>query len=98
MTLREKYGLPRRPGVWLRAVIVIVGAAIVLTFLWLLMPKTPVGVAIDAILTLVIVFGAAFWALSGSDTGTSEAGPIDAGGGGERETSGWTQPPSTQSH
>jgi hypothetical protein len=98
MALRDKYGMPRRMPVWLRAAIAVVGAVIVLTLLWLLMPKSPVGVAIDAILTLVIVFGGAFWALSGRDTDTSQAGPVDAGGGRERESDQWMQPPSTQSH
>jgi hypothetical protein len=98
MSLREKYGMPRHTPVWLRAAIAIVGGAIVLTFLWLAMPHTPVGVAIDAILTLAIVFGAVWWALSGRDLDTSERGRVDAGGGGERETDRWMQPPSTHSH
>jgi hypothetical protein len=99
MPVTEKYGLPRRPSVVFRATIVIVFGAIALTLLWLLMPSTPVGVAIDAILTLVIVFGGVFWALSGSDTDTSEPGPVDAGGGQRRrEAARWTEPPSTQSH
>jgi hypothetical protein len=98
MSVREKYGLPRRPPVLLRAAIVVVLGAITLTLLWLLMPKSPVGVALDAILTLVIVFGGVFWALSGRDTDTSEPGPVDAGGGRERESARWTEPPSTQSH
>jgi hypothetical protein len=51
-------------------------------------------VALDAIITLAVVFGGVFWALSGSDTGTSEPGPVDAGGGGERPTGRWTEPPS----
>jgi hypothetical protein len=55
-------------------------------------------VALDAILTLVIVFGGVFWALSGRDTDTSEPGPVDAGGGRKTETARWTEPPSTQSH
>jgi hypothetical protein len=55
-------------------------------------------VALDAILTLVIVFGGVFWALSGRDTDTSEPGVVDAGGGRETETARWTEPPSTQSH
>jgi hypothetical protein len=98
MPATEKYGLPRRPPIWLRAAIVVVFGAITLTLLWLLMPKSPVGVAIDAILTLVIVFGGVFWALSGRDTDTSEPGPVDAGGGREHETPRWTEPPSTQSN
>ena len=98
MSVREKYGLPRRPPVLMRAALVVVLGAITLTLLWLLMPDSPVGVAIDAILTLVIVFGGVFWALSGRDTDTSEPGPVDAGGGGERESARWTEPPSTQSH
>ena len=98
MPVTEKYGLPRRPSVVFRAAIVIVFGAIALTPLWLLMPSTPVGVAIDAILTLVIVFGGVFWALSGSDTDTSEPGPVDAGGGRRRDAARWTEPPSTQSH
>ena len=98
MPVRERYGLPRRPPVWLRAAVVVVGGAVTLTLLWLLMPKTPVGVAIDAILTIVIVFGGVFWALSGRDTDTSEPGRVDAGGGREREAGRWTEPPSTQSH
>ena len=57
LSVRERYGLPRRPPVLLRAAIVVVGGSITLTLLWLLMPKTPVGVAIDAILTIVIVSG-----------------------------------------
>jgi len=81
VSTREKYGLPRRNPIWLRAAIVIVGGAVALTLLWLVMPHTPVGVAIDAILTLVIVFGGVFWALSGRDTDTSEPGRADAGGG-----------------
>jgi hypothetical protein len=97
MSVREKYGLPRRPPVLMRAALVVVLGAITLTLLWLLMPDSPVGVAIDAILTLVIVFGGVFWALSGRDTDTSEPGPVDAGGG-ERESARWTEPPSTQSH
>ena len=98
MSASDKYGLPRRPPIWLRAALVVVLGAITLTLLWLLMPKTPVGVALDAILTLVIVFGGVFWALSGRDTDTSEPGPVDAGGGRERETARWTEPPSTQSN
>ena len=98
MSVRERYGLPRRPPVLLRAAIVVVGGSITLTLLWLLMPKTPVGVAIDAILTIVIVFGGVFWALSGADTDTSEPGRVDAGGGREHESGRWTEPPSTQSH
>ena len=98
MSATEKYGLPRRPPIWLRAAIVVVFGAITLTLLWLLMPKTAVGVALDAILTLVIVFGGVFWALSGRDTDTSEPGRVDAGGGGERQTERWTEPPSTQSN
>jgi hypothetical protein len=98
MPVRERYGLPRRPPVLLRAVIVVVFGAIALTLLWLLMPKSAVGVAIDAILTLVIVFGGVFWALSGRDTDTSEPGRVDAGGGRERDAARWTEPPSTQSH
>jgi peptidoglycan/LPS O-acetylase OafA/YrhL len=97
MPTTEKYGLPRRPPVWLRAAIVVVGGAILLTLLWLLMPDSPVGVALDAILTLVIVFGGVFWALSGRDTDTSEPGRVDAGGGRERESNRWTGPPSAQS-
>lgn len=84
MALSDKYhmyGMPRRGGVWLRAVIAVVGCAIALTLLWLLMPRSPVGVAIDAVLSLVIVFAGAFWALSGSDTDTSRGGRMDAGGG-----------------
>jgi hypothetical protein len=101
MALREKYhlyGMPRRTSVWLRSAIVIVGGVIVLTLLWLVMPHTPVGVAIEAVLTLVLVFAAVFWALSGRDTDTSQPGPRDAGGGRERETDRWMQPPSTHSH
>ena len=98
MSVREKYGLPRRPPVLMRAALVVVLGAIALTLLWLLMPDSPVGVAIDAILTLVIVFGGVFWALSGRDTDTSEPRRFDAGGGRERETGRWTEPPSTQSH
>lgn len=98
MSVREEYGLPRRPPALLRAAVVVVFGAILLTLLWLLMPHTAVGVALDAILTLAIVFGAVFWALSGRDTDTSEPGPADAGGGGERETRRWTEPPSTQSN
>ena len=98
MSVREKYGLPRRSPIWLRAAIVVVGGAIALTLLWLVVPHTPAGVAIDAVLTLVIVFGGVFWALSGRDTDTSEPGGADAGGGRERETGRWTEPPSTQSH
>jgi hypothetical protein len=101
MALREKYhmyGMPRRAPIWLRAAIVIVGGAIVLTFLWLAMPHTPVGVAIDAVLTLLLVFGGVFWALSGRDAETSRPGPVDAGGGREREADATIQPPSTQSH
>lgn len=98
MPVREQYGLPRRPPVLLRAAVVVVFGAITLTLLWLLMPKSPVGVAIDAILTLVIVFGGVFWALSGRDTDTSEPGAVDAGGGREHETPRWSEPPSTQSH
>ena len=98
MSVREKYGLPRRPPVLMRAALVVVLGAITLTLLWLLMPDSPVGVAIDAILTLVVVFGGVFWALSGRDTDTSEPGPVDAGGGRERESARWTEPPSTQSH
>ena len=98
MSVREKYGLPRRPPVLMRAAFVVVFGAITLTLLWLLMPDSPVGVAIDAILTLVIVFGGVFWAVSGRDTDTSEPGPVDAGGGRERESARWTEPPSTQSH
>lgn len=56
------------------------------------------GVALDAILTLAIVFAGVFWALSGRDTDTSEPGPVDAGGGRERDTARWTEPPSTQSN
>jgi hypothetical protein len=52
------------PQVWFHATIVVVGGAIALTLLWLFMPHTPVGVAIDAILTLVVVFEGVFWALS----------------------------------
>jgi hypothetical protein len=98
MPVTEKYGLPRRPPVLFRAALVVVGGAVTLTLLWLLMPHTPVGVAIDAILTLAIVFGGVFWALSGRDTDTSEPGPVDAGGGRRREGRRWTEPPSTQSH
>ena len=98
MSVREKYGLPRRNPIWLRAAVVVVGGAVVLTLLWLVMPKTPVGVAIDAILTLVIVFAGVFWALSGRDSDTSEPGRVDAGGGRERDASRWTEPPSTHSH
>ena len=101
MALRDhyhRYGMPRRPSVWLRSTIVIVGLAIVLTFLWLLMPRSPVGVAIDAVLSLLLVFAGVFWALSGRDTETSTGGPVDAGGGRERESDEWMQPPSTQSH
>jgi hypothetical protein len=98
MSLREKYGLPRRNPVWLRAAVVVVGGVVALTLLWLVMPHTPVGVAIDAILTLVIVFGGVFWALSGRDTDTSEPGRADAGGGRAREATRWTDPPSTHSH
>jgi hypothetical protein len=98
MSVREKYGLPRRNPIWLRAAIVVVGGVVTLTLLWLLMPKSPVGVAIDAVLTLVIVFGGVFWALSGRDADTSEPGRADAGGGHENEASRWTEPPSTQSH
>jgi hypothetical protein len=98
MSVREKYGLPRRAPVWLRAAILIVGGAIVLTSIWLLMPHSPVGVAIDAILTLVVVFGGVFWALSGRDTDSSEPGSVDGGGGRVHETGAWTEPPSTQSH
>jgi hypothetical protein len=83
MSVREKYGLPRRPPVWLRAAVVIVAGAVTLSLMWLVIPHTPVGVAIDAILTLVIVFGGVFWALSGGDTNTSEPGRVDAGGGRE---------------
>jgi hypothetical protein len=97
MSASEKYGLPRHTPVWLRAAIVVVGGAIVLTLLWLLMPDTPIGVAIDAILTLVVVFAGVFWALSGRDTGTSEPGPADAGGGGARAAGRWTEPPSAGS-
>jgi hypothetical protein len=95
MSLREKYGLPRRPSVWLRSAIVIVGGAILLTLLWLLMPHTAVGVALDAVLTLVIVFAGVFWALTGRDTEESEPGRVDAGGGLDHGPSGW--PRSTQS-
>jgi len=97
MSATEKYGLPRRPPIWLRAALVVVFGAILLTLLWLLMPHTPVGVALDAILTLVIVFGGVFWALSGRDSDTSEPGLVDAGGGRERESARWTEPPSAQS-
>jgi hypothetical protein len=98
MSVREKYGLPRRNPIWLRAAVVVVVGAITLTLLWLVMPHTPVGVAIDAILTLVIVFGGVFWALSGRDTDTSEPGRADAGGGREHDAGRWTEPPSTQSN
>jgi hypothetical protein len=98
MSVREKYGLPRRNPIWLRAAVVVVGGVVVLTLLWLVMPKTPVGVAIDAILTLVIVFAGVFWALSGRDSDTSEPGRVDAGGGRERDAGRWTDPPSTHSH
>jgi|SRR5687768_4031301 hypothetical protein len=98
MPVREEYGLPRRAPVVLRAALVVVFGAIALVLLWLLMPKSPVGVAIDAILTLVIVFGGVFWALSGRDTETSEPGRVDAGGGRDRDTARWTEPPSTQSN
>jgi hypothetical protein len=91
MSVREKYGLPRHSSVWLRAAIVIVGGAILLTLLWLLMPHTPVGVALDAILTLVIVFAGVFWALSGRDTEGSEPGPADAGGGREHGPGHWSR-------
>jgi hypothetical protein len=98
MSVREKYGLPRGSSVWLRAAIAVVGGAILLTLLWLLMPHTAVGVALDAVLTLVIVFGAVFWALSGRDTEVSEPGRVDAGGGLDQGRGRWTEPPSTQSH
>jgi hypothetical protein len=98
MPVREDYGLPRRPPIVLRAALVVVLGAITLTLLWLLMPRSPVGVAIDAVLTLVIVFGGVFWALSGRGTDTSEPGRVDAGGGRERDAARWTEPPSTQSH
>jgi hypothetical protein len=81
MSVREKYGLPRRSSVWLRAAILVVGGAAVLTLMWLVMPHTPVGVAMDAILTILIVAGGVFWALGGRDLDTSEPGPADAGGG-----------------
>ena len=81
MPVTEKYGLPRRPSIVFRAAVVVVVGAITLTLLWLLMPHSPVGVAIDALLTLAIVFGGVFWALSGGDTDTSEPGRVDAGGG-----------------
>ena len=98
MSVREKYGLPRRNPIWLRAALVVVLGAVALTLLWLLMPHTPVGVAIDAVLTIVIVFGGVFWALTGRDTDTSEPGRADAGGGRDRDAARWTEPPSTQSH
>jgi len=100
MALRHKddvYGLPRHMSVWLRAAIVVVVGAIVLTLVWLVMPHTPLGVALDAMLTLLVVFGAVFWALSGRDTDTSRAGRLDAGGGREREPESWMEPTSRQS-
>jgi hypothetical protein len=84
--------------VLLRAAIVVVLGAISITLLWLLLPHSPVGVALYAILILAIVGGGVFWALGGRDTDTSEPGPVDAGGGRERDTARWTEPPSTQSN
>ena len=69
-----------------------------LTLLWLVMPHTALGVALDAVLTLLLVFAAVFWALSGRDTDTSRAAPRDAGGARERESDAWMEPPSRQSH
>ena len=92
------YGMPRHMPVWLRSAIVIVVGAIVLTLLWLAMPNTPLGVAFDAVLTLLLVFAGVFWALGGRDTDTSRAAPLDAGGGRDRESEQWMEPPSRQSH
>jgi hypothetical protein len=79
MKVTEKYGLPRRPPIWLRAAIVVVCGAVALTLVWLVLPHSPVGVALLAIIVLIVVFGGVFWALSGRDTDTSEPGPVDAG-------------------
>jgi len=98
MPVREQYGLPRRPPALIRGAIVVVFGAIALTLLWLVLPHSPVGVALYVIIALAIVFGGVFWALTGRDTGTSEPGPVDAGGGRERDSARWTEPPSTQSH
>jgi hypothetical protein len=98
MSVREKYGLPRRPSVVVRAATTIPLAAALLVVLWLLLPHSPVGVALYVILALSIVFGAAWLMLSGADAGTSEPGRVDAGGGRDRESARWTEPPSTQSH
>lgn len=90
--------MPRHMSVWVRAAIVVVAGVIVLTLLWVVMPDTPLGVALDAVLTLVFVFAAVFWALSGRDLDTSRAGLVDAGGGREGESDSSMKPPSQHSH
>jgi hypothetical protein len=64
MSLREEYDLPRRTSIGLRMWVVmgIVPAAALV--LWLIVPGSPVAVAVLAIALLALVFGGVAWAMS----------------------------------
>lgn len=53
---RKNYGLPRRPPLPFRQLMVILTLHVVLIVLWLLLPSSPLTVALLAITVLSVVF------------------------------------------
>lgn len=63
-TVRETYDLPERAPVPYRQYGVMVAIPIALILAWLLLPSSPVVVAILAVLTLAAVFAGVRWVLA----------------------------------
>ncbi len=55
-TIRETYDLPRRPGVTFRLWIVMLAVPAIALGLWLVLPDSPIAVALMAVAILAAVF------------------------------------------
>jgi hypothetical protein len=63
-SIRETYDLPRRPGVAFRQWMVMLAVPVIALGLWLVLPDSPITVAVTAILVLVAVFAGVGFVLS----------------------------------